>query len=183
MKSDLSMPVNALMWAQRPSWRLHGFRIFMGVFAFFVLYWYVYHPDGTPTFIIAIGDNIGNTVRADAYYNTGMKFGEFAAVSFDAMAAIGTWAVSGKTFSGTGIAVSADPDFTFSSRLSMSGQISPEYRMVGNYTTVVVSNCSVSNGTYKGYGSQIDYNNLDDGRAIRLMATNGQYAGVFDLYR
>ena len=31
-----------------------------------VLYWYVYHPDGTPTFIVASGDNIGNTVRADA---------------------------------------------------------------------------------------------------------------------
>jgi hypothetical protein len=316
-----------------------------------ILYWYVYHPDGTPTFIIAIGENIGNTVRADAYYNTGMKFGEFdpadrtqipwgtitmtfhscdsatlqyssdldyngvpwgsgsiplsrlasidglqcapnpyaglyqgnffsdvlnqvipgyvvvapngefAAVSFDAMAAIGNWTVNGKTFSGTGTAVSADPDFTFSSSLSMSGQISPDYRMVGNYTisggdrgtfdffaipelyrrgislaeiagnytarnlvsgatgtatisqsgsitasdslgctyqgqisvpdvrfnlisvTVVVSNCSISNGTYEGYGSQIDYDRLDDGRAIRLMATNGQYAGVFDLYR
>jgi hypothetical protein len=187
--------------------------------------------------------------------------GEFAAVSFDAMAATGSWTVNGKSFSATGTAVSADPDFTFSSTLSISGQISPEYRMVGSYTvsggdrgtfdfnattelyrrgislaeisgnytarnlvsgatgtatisnsgritvsdsfgcsyqgqisvpddrfnlfsvTVVVSNCSVSNGTYKGYGSQIDYYSLDDGRGIQLMATNGQYAGVIELNR
>ncbi len=315
-----------------------------------LIYWYVYHPDGTPTFIVAIGDNIGNRVTADAYYNTGMKFGEFdpadriqtpwgtitltfqscnsatlqyssglsyngvpwgtgsipltrlasidtmqcaqnphaglyqgnffsdltnqvipgvaviapngefAAVSFDAMAAIGTWTVNSKTFSGTGTAVSTDPSFSFSSRLTISGQISPEYRMVGNYSivggdrgtfdfnatpalyrrgislskiagnytaknivsgatgsatisqsgsitatdslgckyqgqisvpdaqfnlfsvTVVVSSCSVSNGTYKGYGMQIDYYSLDDGRGIQLMATNGQYAGVIELY-
>jgi len=316
-----------------------------------LLYWYVYHPDGTPTFLVSIGENTGSTVRADTYYNTGMKFGEFdpadrvqtywgtvtitfhscksatlqyssdqtyngvpwgsgsipltrlasiesmqcaqnphaglyqgnffsdvlnqiipgiaviapngefAAVSYDAMAAVGTWNVNGKNFSGTGTAVSTDPDFSFSSRLTISGQISPEYRMVGNYSiiggdrgtfdfnatpalyrrgislaeiagnytarnmvsgatgsatisqsgnltasdsfgcryqgqisvpdsqfnlfsiTVVVSSCSVSNGTYKGYGMQIDYYSLDDGRGIQLVATNGQYAGVIELNR
>jgi hypothetical protein len=316
-----------------------------------VLYWYVYHPDGTPTFIVAIGNNSGNRITADAYYNSGMKFGEFdpadrtqipwgtitltfhsctsatlqynstidhngvpygsgsialsrlasieglqcaptapaglyqgnfysdllnqvipgvaaiapngefAAVSFDAMAGIGNWTVNGKNFSGSGTAVSADPNFTFSRSLSISGQISPEYRLIGNYNvsggdrgtfdfyaipelyrrgislagiagnysarnlvsgatgnasisqfgnisgsdslgchysgqitipdpqfnlfkvTVSVTTCGPSNGTYQGYGNQIDYYSLDDGRGLQLMATNGQYAGVFDLYR
>jgi hypothetical protein len=316
-----------------------------------VIYWYAYHPDGTPTFIIAIGDNSGNKVIADAYYNSGMKFGEFnpadrtqipwgtitltfhscssatlqynstidhngvpygsgsialtrlasidglqcsptapaglyqgnfysyvldefipgvaaiapdgkfAAVSFDAMAAVGNWSVNGITLTGSGTAVSADPNFTFSSNLSISGQISPEYRMVGSYNvsggdygsfdfyaipelyrrgislsgiagnynarnlvsgatgsatilqsgsvsgsdslgcqysgqitipdpqfnlfqlSVTVTSCGPSNGTYQGYGNRIDYYNLNDGRGLQLMATNGQYAGVFDLYK
>lgn len=42
-----------------------------------LIYWYVYHPDGTPTFLIAIGTYSGNRINADAYYNSGMKFGEF----------------------------------------------------------------------------------------------------------
>jgi hypothetical protein len=187
--------------------------------------------------------------------------GEFAAVSFDAMAGVGTWNTSGKNFSGNGTAVSADPSFSFNSSLSISGQYSSDYRMVGNYTVsggdrgtfdffamnelyrrgitfaeitgtynaenlvsggtgkvtisqsgslngsdsfgcryagqlsisdtqfnlikirVTVSSCGVSDGTYQGYGAQIDYYNLDDGRGIRLVATNGKYAGVIDMYR
>jgi len=329
----------------------HGFSVEVRSSNRTLIYWYVYHPDGTPTFIIADGVNTGNRVTAQAYYNTGMIFGEFdpadrvqtpwgsitltwhscnsatlqydsdidyngvpwgsgsisltrlaniegvqcapnpyaglymgnfysqtlnqvipgfaaiapngefAAVSFDAMAGVGTWSVSGNNFSGRGIAVSADPGFTFSSNLSLSGQISPGYAMWGSYTvvggdrgsfefyavselyrrgislaeiagnytaenlvsggkgaatisasghisasdafgcsyqgqlsvpdsqfnliamTVTVSNCGVSNGTYEGYGAQIDYFNLEDQRAIRLVGTNGQYAGVIDLYR
>lgn len=334
-----------------PSQSGHGFSVEVLPDDQTLIYWYVYHPDGTPTFIVAIGNNTGSTVRADAYYNTGMIFGEFdpadrvqtpwgtltmtfhscssatlqysstlsydgvpwgsgsipltrlasidnmqcpqnphaglyqgnffstvlnqvipgvaviapngefAAVSYDAMAAIGTWSVNGKSFSGTGTAVSADPGFTFSSRLTISGEISPEYRMVGNYSvvggdrgsfdfnatpalyrrgislaeiagnytaknivsgatgsasisqsgsisatdsfgcryqgqlsvpdpqfnqfsvTVIVSSCGVSDGTYEGYGMQIDYYSLDDQRGLQLVATNGQYAGVFELYR
>jgi len=187
--------------------------------------------------------------------------GEFAAVSFEAMAGVGTWSVRGTTFQGSGTAVSADPDFTFSSSLSLSGETSPGYRMIGNYrvsggdrgtfemfavpalyrrgislsdisgsytaqnlvtgfrgnasitqsgrisgsdsfgcvyggqitildpsfnlfeATVTVSQCGVSDGTYQGYGAQIDYYQLEDGRALRLIGTNGKYAGVFDLYR
>jgi hypothetical protein len=187
--------------------------------------------------------------------------GEFAAVSFDAMAGVGSWTTSGKNFSANGTAVSADPSFSFSSNLSISGQFSVGYRMVGNYTVsggdrgtfdffavtelyrrgislteiagtynaenlvsggtgkvtisqsgslsgsdsfgcryagqlsppdpqfnlikikVTVSSCGVSDGIYNGYGAQIDYYNLDDGRGIRLVATNGKYAGVIDMYR
>lgn len=42
-----------------------------------IVYWYVYHPDGTPMFLITVGENQGNRVTGKTYYNTGMKFGEF----------------------------------------------------------------------------------------------------------
>ena len=42
-----------------------------------IIYWYVYNPDGTPTFLIAIGDVDGDTVRATVYHNTGIPFGTF----------------------------------------------------------------------------------------------------------
>jgi len=42
-----------------------------------VVYWYVYHTDGTPMFLITVGQNQGNTISGITYYNTGMKFGEF----------------------------------------------------------------------------------------------------------
>lgn len=42
-----------------------------------VIYWYVYNPDGTPTFLVAIGTVSGNSIDADVYHHTGMKFGEF----------------------------------------------------------------------------------------------------------
>lgn len=42
-----------------------------------IVYWYVYHTDGTPMFLITVGQNQGNQVTGPTYYNTGMKFGEF----------------------------------------------------------------------------------------------------------
>lgn len=42
-----------------------------------VVYWYVYHTDGTPMFLITVGQNIGNRITGPTYYNTGMKFGDF----------------------------------------------------------------------------------------------------------
>lgn len=59
--------------------------------------------------------------------------GKFAAVSFEAMVSVGNWSVSGSNFSGSGKAVSADPDFTFSANLTLSGQISSGYRLEGTY--------------------------------------------------
>jgi hypothetical protein len=328
----------------------HGFSVEVLSPSRTLFYWYSYHPDGTPMFIVADGTNSGNRVTATAYYNTGMRFGEFnpadrmqtqwgtitltfhscnsatlqynsnimhhgtaygsgslslvrlanidkmqcssapaaglysgnfysrrlnqvipgfaaiapngefAAVSFDAMAAVGTWSMSGRNFTGGGTAVSADPRYSFNSRLSISGQLSPGYAVWGDYSvtggdygymefyavpdlyrrgisldaiagsytaknlvsggtgtatisssggvsgsdsfgcryqgqlsvpdehfnllavTVTVSNCSVSDGRYNGYGAQIDYYNLEDRRAIRLLGTNGKYAGIIDLY-
>ena len=42
-----------------------------------IVYWYVYHTDGTPMFLITVGQNQDNNVFGTTYYNTGMKFGEF----------------------------------------------------------------------------------------------------------
>jgi hypothetical protein len=42
-----------------------------------IVYWYVYHIDGTPMFLITVGQNDGNKISGPTYYNTGMKFGEF----------------------------------------------------------------------------------------------------------
>ena len=42
-----------------------------------VFYWYIYNPDGTPTFLIAIGEYEGGTITATAYHHTGMTWGVF----------------------------------------------------------------------------------------------------------
>lgn len=42
-----------------------------------VVFWYVYHTDGTPMFLITVGQNTGDRVTGKTYYNTGMKFGDF----------------------------------------------------------------------------------------------------------
>ena len=42
-----------------------------------LIFWYVYHPDGTPMFLITVGQNQGNSITGTTYYNTGMRFGEF----------------------------------------------------------------------------------------------------------
>lgn len=188
-----------------------------------VIYWYVYHPDGTPMFLIAVGTNKNNVVEANVFYNSGMKFGdfdpkdneeipwgtikltfdscnsatleyssdleyngepygsgsipltklltidemqcsdapqagiyqgefisnisddvmpgmafispdgEFSAVSFDHIAIVGSWSVKGSALSGGGIAVSANSDDELSENVTISGKITPEYRMVGSY--------------------------------------------------
>jgi len=42
-----------------------------------LVYWYVYHTDGTPMFLITVGTNDGNRTSGTTYYHTGMKFGDF----------------------------------------------------------------------------------------------------------
>lgn len=316
-----------------------------------VLYWYSYQPDGEPMFIVAIGNNAGNKVTAEAYYNSGMKWGDFdpddrtqvpwgtitltfqscnsavlnysstleydgvpygsgsipltrlatidglqcssrpqagiyegnfhsepldellpgflaiandgnfAVVTFYGMVATGSWSDNGLNFSASGTAVSADSAETFNAALSLSGEVSQDYRAVGSYSivegdhgrfdllaepslyrrgakledmagsytsqnlvtrvagtatlsetgklsatdsqecvlsgqidvpdeefnlfevTIVVTKCDKLNGEYSGYGAQIDYYRLGDGRILRLITTDGKQAGVFDLYR
>jgi hypothetical protein len=329
----------------------HGFSIEVISDEQSILYWFVYHPDGTPTFIIAVGENKGNVIDADAYYNSGMRFGdfdpddvneipwgkikitfhscgsatmeydsdlsyggvpygsgtipltrllsidqmqcannpnaglyqgtfhssdtdddfiglgiiapngEFALASFESMAGLGSVSVTGHLFSGGGTAVSAVDDEDFDEALTISGDINPEYRMVGSYhikngddgsfdlysipsvyrrvltldeiagdydagnlvsgatgsatisklgkitgtegnsckytgdislpdpqfnilqVTLKVSSCGLLNGTFKGYGAQIDYYHIGDGRIIRLVTSNGTYARLMDIYR
>lgn len=55
----------------------HGFSIEVLANGVVVIYWYTYHPDGTPLFILAVGQAVGMSVTATAYYNTGMRFGVF----------------------------------------------------------------------------------------------------------
>ena len=42
-----------------------------------VFYWYIYNPDGTPTFLIAVGEIQGGVIIATAYHQTGMHWGTF----------------------------------------------------------------------------------------------------------
>lgn len=42
-----------------------------------LVYWYVYKKDGSPMFLITVGNNNGDTTTGDTYYYSGMKFGEF----------------------------------------------------------------------------------------------------------
>lgn len=314
-----------------------------------VVYWYVYHPDGSPTFIIAVGENKGNVIEADAYYNSGMIFGEFdpadhveipwgdikitfqsctsatmeyssdlsyegvpygsgtipltrllsidqmqcasnpnaglyqgtfhsdvtdkdnvgfaiiapngdfAITDYQTMVGLGSTTIKGARINGGGTAVSADPQHPFDEALKISGTIDPEYRMVAGYdvddeddgyfdlysvpslyrrgislediagsydlgnlvsqesgsatilsngeftgsdsdgcdysgtltvpdeqfnllqVTFKVTDCGVSNGTYKGYGAQIDYFSVGDRRIIRLISSDGDEAGLIDL--
>lgn len=55
----------------------HGFSIEVAANGVVVVYWYTYHRDGTPTFILAVGQANGMTVTAAGHYNTGMRFGIF----------------------------------------------------------------------------------------------------------
>lgn len=55
----------------------HGFSVEVVSEDVSVVYWYVYNPDGTPTFLMGVGDNVGDTIHAVAYHNEGMHWGEF----------------------------------------------------------------------------------------------------------
>ena len=47
-----------------------------------VFYWYVYNPDGTPTFLIGTGQVDGQTIIADAWHQTGMRWGVWDEAEF-----------------------------------------------------------------------------------------------------
>jgi len=42
-----------------------------------VIYWYTYHPDGTPMWLITEADLDGDVARGNAFYHDGMPFGTF----------------------------------------------------------------------------------------------------------
>jgi hypothetical protein len=60
-----------------PTQKGHGLNVVVMDENTTIVYWYVYHTDGTPMFLITVGQNQGNRVTGTTYYNTGMKFGEF----------------------------------------------------------------------------------------------------------
>jgi hypothetical protein len=55
----------------------HGFSVEVLDENTVLIYWYVYNPDGTSTFILAVADINGNRATGTAYYYSGMRFGEF----------------------------------------------------------------------------------------------------------
>lgn len=55
----------------------HGFAVEVLSAEQSVFYWYVYNPDGTPTFLIMLADNVGDTMQGTAYHNSGMEWGVF----------------------------------------------------------------------------------------------------------
>ncbi len=55
----------------------HGFNIEMIGPNKSVFYWYVYNPDGTPTWLVGRGPHNGARIEGVAYHNTGMVWGEF----------------------------------------------------------------------------------------------------------
>lgn len=42
-----------------------------------LIYWYVYHPDGSPMFLVAPAQIDGGKASGIAYYHSGMRFGDF----------------------------------------------------------------------------------------------------------
>ena len=42
-----------------------------------VIYWYTYHPDGTPMWLITAADLDGDVAQGNAFYHDGMPFGTF----------------------------------------------------------------------------------------------------------
>ena len=183
------------------------------------VYWYVYDPDGSPTFLISVGTNQGNRVIADTFIQKGMKFGEFdpndlqqdrwgsitltfescdraslsyqsndptygsgvipmqrllsvatlqcsdtpeagvyhgvfrsdlqnqgfegfslltesqrfVSISYGLLAGFGTWSENNGSISGSGTAVSLDPNAPFAGSLSFNGVVSSDYRLAFDY--------------------------------------------------
>lgn len=106
-----------------------------------VIYWYVYNPDGTPTFLITIGQNQDNTTSGDTYIYSGMKFGEFNPNDLNEE----KWGTVSLTFYDCGNAElnysSTDPQFGSSSipmsRLAwIKGNKCTDSPMQGNYSLV-----------------------------------------------
>jgi immune inhibitor A len=60
----------------------HGLNIEVINESITVFYWYVYHLDGTPMFLVTVGTNKGGQTEGTTYYNTGMRFGEFNTADF-----------------------------------------------------------------------------------------------------
>lgn len=55
----------------------HGFNIEVISETRSVFYWYVYNPDGTPTWLVGTGSNEDGRISGVAYHNTGMRWGVF----------------------------------------------------------------------------------------------------------
>lgn len=55
----------------------HGFSIEVLDENTVLIYWYVYNPDGSSTFLLAVAEISGNSATGTTYYYSGMRFGDF----------------------------------------------------------------------------------------------------------
>jgi len=55
----------------------HGFSVEIISDTQAVFYWFVYNPDGSPTFLITVASIQGDTLEGTTFYNSGMIWGEF----------------------------------------------------------------------------------------------------------
>ena len=55
----------------------HGFSLQVLHDERLVIYWFSYHPDGTPMWLLSVADIKGDTAIGDAFYYSGMPFGTF----------------------------------------------------------------------------------------------------------
>lgn len=55
----------------------HGFNIEVIRENKSIFYWYVYNPDGTPTWLVGRGPHVDGRIEGVAYHNTGMRWGVF----------------------------------------------------------------------------------------------------------
>lgn len=103
-----------------PAQNGHGFSIEVLNKTTSILYWYVYDHDGEPIFLIAIGENEGNRIEANAYYQDGLVFGEFDPANFNQV----PWGTVDIEFhSCKNATVSYDSDMSHSGQVFGSGSI------------------------------------------------------------
>jgi hypothetical protein len=78
-QSALGMEIDARLSGSwyNPSQSGHGINVEVLNDSDTLVYWYVYHPDGTPMFLSTVGTNTGDTTTGTALYHTGMLFGDF----------------------------------------------------------------------------------------------------------
>lgn len=55
----------------------HGFKVEVVSDKSVVIYWYAYHHDGTPMWLLAAAEVDGDTATGQAHYHSGMRFGAF----------------------------------------------------------------------------------------------------------
>lgn len=77
-----------------------------------VIYWFVYHPDGTPTFLTSLASIAGDTAAGNVFQYSGMRFGEFDPASIVKE----HWGTLSLTFSGCDTAL-----LSYDSTLSYKG--------------------------------------------------------------
>lgn len=253
---DINKYLSATWWNANQNG--HGYNIQVVDANTVLIFWYVYHPDGTPLFLLGVGDINGNVTEGKVFYQSGMKFGEFnpddlqqeewgtfkitfhscgsatfeysstmqhmgvafgsgaipltrflgivelqcsdvpqaglyqgnfyseatgqvipglavlapngdlVALSYDGIAAFGSWVLKGVGISGSGTAISVDPGFYFKSDFTLNGAIAVDHRLVADY--------SVFGGDYGRadlFATPALYR-----RGVRLADTAGSYIGT-----